>query len=210
MTSKVRVITTSSRRVLPDRPPFQFDLSRRQIERFSEVYRLEPDFSPSYYEDLTYRISANELRTKMGSDSVVVGTESAARYTAVRGPDGSYTNEFGMVLRQGPVYVDVVGHPLGNLSSAAEVERFQFHDPHDPSRYSLAERDAGKFRGDYFVIGDCEVTIFALARQLMGMEHCLVSRIVRTGVKGWRVSLFPGASTRSGLETTSVLRRALS
>jgi uroporphyrinogen decarboxylase len=175
VTSKERVITALSRRALPDRPPLQFDLSRRQIERFSKVYRLEPDFSPSYYEDLTYRISANELRTRMGSDCVVVGTESAAGYTAVRGPDGSYTNEFGMVMRQGPIYVDVVGHPLGNLSSAAQVERFRFPDPHDPRRYVLAERDIAKFREDYFVIGDCEVTIFALARQLMGMEHCLVS-----------------------------------
>jgi len=177
VTSRERVIRALRRRTSPDRPPLQFDLSRQQIERFSELYGLEPEFTAAYYEDLTYRISANELRTKMGSDCVVVGTEPAAGYAPVKGSDGSYTNEFGMVMRQGPIYVDVVGHPLGTLSSAAEVEAFQFPDPRDPSRYLRAERDIAEFREEYFVIGDCEVTIFALARQLMGMEHCLVSLI---------------------------------
>ncbi|MDZ7613955.1 MAG: hypothetical protein U5K51_09875 [Flavobacteriaceae bacterium] len=27
---------------------------------------IEPDYALSYYEDLTYRISANEIRTKVG------------------------------------------------------------------------------------------------------------------------------------------------
>ena len=177
MTSKERVFRALTRDAIPDRPPLQFDLSRKQIELFSGLCGLEIDISPAYYEDLTYRISANKLRTGMGSDCVVVGTAPAAGYSAMTGPDGSYTNEFGMVMRQGPIYVDVVENPLAELSSSSEVGAFEFPDPHDASRYTRAESDIARFRDDYFVIGDCEVTIFALARQLMGMEHCLVSLI---------------------------------
>lgn len=177
MKPKERALGALTRSKMPDRPPLQFDLCLQQIQRFSEVYAMEVDLSPSYYEDLTYRISANELRTRMGSDCVVVGTGPATDFAVERRADGSYRNEFGMVMRQGPIYVDVVEHPLSQISSTAEVQAFRFPDPHDASRYTLAKRDIAKYRDEYFIIGDCEVTIFALARQLMGMEHCLVSLI---------------------------------
>ena len=57
----------------PDRIPIQFDLCRQQTESFGKKLGIEPDYALSYYEDLTYRISANEIRTTMGSDVVVVG-----------------------------------------------------------------------------------------------------------------------------------------
>jgi len=55
--------------------PFQFDLCKSLIDHFAEKLNVDPGYSWSYYEDLTYRISANELRTTMGSDVVVVGGE---------------------------------------------------------------------------------------------------------------------------------------
>ncbi|MEI6875316.1 MAG: hypothetical protein WCL50_09335, partial [Spirochaetota bacterium] len=44
---------------LPDRPPLQFDLCRRLTDHFALELGLEADYSPSYFEGLTYRISAN-------------------------------------------------------------------------------------------------------------------------------------------------------
>ena len=58
---------------MPDRVPVQFDLCRQHTEWFGKKLGIEPDYALSYYEDLTYRISANEIRTRMGSDAVVVG-----------------------------------------------------------------------------------------------------------------------------------------
>jgi len=51
----------------------QFDLCRQLTEAFGKKLRIVPDYSLSYYEDLTYRISANAIRTVMGSDVIVVG-----------------------------------------------------------------------------------------------------------------------------------------
>ena len=57
----------------PDRVPIQFDLCAELLEGFSKKMGVELSYSESYYEDLKYRISGNELRTHMGSDCVVVG-----------------------------------------------------------------------------------------------------------------------------------------
>ena len=60
----------------PDRVPIQFDLCRQHTDSFGIKLGIKPDYSLSYYEDLTYRISANDIRTTMGSDVVVVGRDS--------------------------------------------------------------------------------------------------------------------------------------
>jgi len=180
MTSKERVRRALKRDGMPDRIPLQFDLCKLLIEEFSKKYNIPIEFSPSYYEDLTYRISANKLRTSMGSDCVVVGGTIAEDYDEAREDDGSYYNEFRMKMRPGPLYVDVVEAPLRNVSSVEEIEAYNFPDPHDASRYLLAEKDISQFKEEYFIIGDCEVTLFAMARQLLGMEKFLIDMMMQT------------------------------
>ncbi len=174
MTSKERVIKALGRNGMPDRIPLQFDLSKSLIEIFSKKLHIPVQYSPSYYEDLTYRISANELRTTMGSDCVVVGGTVATGFDENKEEDGSYYNEFGMKMRPGPLYVDVVEAPLRDVSSIEDIEKYSFPSPSDPSRYELAEKDISRFKDEYFIIGDCEVTLFAMARQLLGMEKFLI------------------------------------
>jgi len=174
MTSKERVFHALKRDQLPDRVPLQFDLSRTLIEHFSKAYGIEPSYSQSYYEDLTYRASANELRTKMGSDCVVVGTGLAGGKGFELDENGEGYNEFGMKMRQGPLYMDVIEHPLEGMEEPEEAEALALPDPHDPTRYTCAEADIARFKDEYFVIGDVEVTIFAMARQMLGMEKCLM------------------------------------
>ena len=81
MNSKQRVLTALRRTGLPDRVPLQFDLHRGLLDQFGAKLGIPVDYSPSYYEDVTYRISANDLRTAMGSDCVVVGGGLPAGYS---------------------------------------------------------------------------------------------------------------------------------
>lgn len=179
MTSKERVFKALQRDEMPDRVPLQFDLSKSLIEIFSKKYGIPTQYSPSYYEDLTYRISANELRTTMGSDCVVVGGTIATVFAENKEKDGSYYNEFGMKMQPGSLYVDVVESPLRQTSSIEDIEKYSFPNPHDPSRYELAEKDIARFKEEYFIIGDCEVTLFAMARQLLGMEKFLIDMMMQ-------------------------------
>ena len=68
MNSKERVKIALTREGFPDRIPVQFDLCKSLIEHFGKELKIEPKYAWSYYEDLTYRISANEIRVYEGAN----------------------------------------------------------------------------------------------------------------------------------------------
>lgn len=160
---------------MPDRVPIQFDLCLSLIEHFAEELGLPPDYSPSYYEDLTYRISANEIRTRLGSDCVVVGGTTARGFIPRRVGTDVTENEFGMLMKPTPLYVEVVSCPLAQAARTEDVEAFPFPDANAPGRFDKARRDIDRFGRDCFVIGDVELSLFELAWHLTGMEKYLVS-----------------------------------
>jgi uroporphyrinogen decarboxylase len=170
MNSKERVLTALRRKVMPDRVPLQFDLCRPLLTEFSQKYGIPVQYSPAYYEDLTYRTSGNELRIAMGSDCVVVGGGLPAGYSHPKTEDGCIINEFGMKMRQGILYMDVIECPFADISSADEVTRFPFPDPTAEGRFEVAKATIKKFRNDYFIIGDIELTMFEMAWHMVGME----------------------------------------
>ena len=175
MTSRERVERAFRRASgMPDRVPFQFDLCRSLIEHFSAKHGLEPDFTWSYYEDLSYRISANALRTRMGSDVAVVGGQIDPAFTPQEVAPGVTTNEFGMHMKPTALYVEVVKAPLENIESVRDVEEYAFPDPNVPGRFEAAARDVKRFRDEYYVIGDVEISIFEFAWHLTGMEKYLI------------------------------------
>ena len=175
MNSKDRVLAAFGHRdTPPDRVPIQFDLCRSLIEDLSAKHGLEPDYTLSYYEDLSYRISANELRVAMGSDCVVVGGELAKDFTPESIGDGVFTNEFGMHMKPTSLYVEVVKCPLDGAESVADIEAYNFPDPYAPGRFDKANRDIARFGDTHFVIGDCELSLFELAWHLTGMEKYLI------------------------------------
>ncbi len=176
MTSKERVLRAFRKRDgAPDRVPLQFDLCRSLTDHFAAKLGLEAEYAPSYYEDLTYRISANGIRTRLGSDCVVVGGTVARGFVPRDNGDGTGTNEFGMRMRPTDLYVEVVECPLEGASSIEDISAYPFPDPYAPGRFSAAERDIARFGSDYFVIGDVELSLFELAWHLTGMEKYLMA-----------------------------------
>ncbi len=179
MNSKQRVLTALRRTGLPDRVPLQFDLCRPLLEALSQKYNVPLHYSPAYYEDVTYRLSGNELRLAMGSDCVVVGAGLPAGYAHPKGPQGTIVNEFGMQMRQGILYMDVLQGPFAEVSTAAEVRDFPFPDPNDPGRYTDARQYIQKYQDDYFIIGDVELTMFEMAWHMVGMEKFMIDLAAR-------------------------------
>jgi uroporphyrinogen decarboxylase len=174
MNSKERVMRALRRTGLPDRVPLQFDLCRSLLEAYGARHSIPVRYTISYYEDVTYRISANELRTAMGSDCVVVGGGLPAGYSHPTTADGCVVNEFGMVMRQGPLYMEVIEAPLAKASSVDEVRRFPFPDPSASGRFDGAQTDIARFKDDYFIIGDLELTMFEMAWHMVGLEKFMV------------------------------------
>ena len=174
MNSKQRVSAALKRDRLPDRVPLQFDLCRQLLETLSNRYGVPVHYTHAYYEDVTYRLSGNELRLAMGSDCVMVGAGLPRGYHHPVAADGQTVNEFGMRMRQGPFYMDLVGHPLAHVQTIEEVESWPLPDPLAAGRYDDAMHYIKQYGGEYFIWGDVEVTVFALMRNLVGMEKLLV------------------------------------
>ena len=174
MNSRERVLAALRRTSLPDCVPVQFDLCRSLLEDCGKEHGIPVHYTTSYFEDVTYRISANELRTAMGSDCVVVGGSLPAGYEHPLRPDGCVVNEFGMVMRQGPLYMEVVEAPLAAVSSVEEVTSFSFPDPLAPGRFDDARADIERFKDTHFCIGDLELTMFEMAWHMVGLEKTMI------------------------------------
>jgi uroporphyrinogen decarboxylase len=174
MNSKERVIAALTRRGLPDRVPLQFDLSRALSDQFSQRYGIPTHYTASYYEDVTYRLSNNDLRVAMGSDCVIVGASLPRGYRHPVDDKGYVTNEFGMKMRQGVIYMEVIEHPFANVTEIQQVDDFPFPDPLADGRYDDAASLVEEYNGEYFVIGDMELTMFDMMQQLVGLEKLLV------------------------------------
>lgn len=175
MNSKERVRLALTRKAVPDRIPIQFDLCRSLTEHFSQTLGLDPGYTWSYYEDLTYRISANEIRTRLGSDVVVVGGAMAAAFKPIPVQGDITLNEFGMKMKPTPLYVEVIECPLQQVSSVEQVQAYAFPDPRAQGRFDNARKEIQRFGADYFIIGDCELSIFELAWHLTGMEKYMMA-----------------------------------
>lgn len=175
MNSRERVLHAFGKRPgLPDRPPLQFDLCRSLTDAFGRKLGLEPRYSVSYYEDLTYRISANAIRTALGSDCIVVGGTVRTGFVPAPVRANVTSNEFGMHMSPTSLYVEVVKCPLEEARSAADIEAYAFPDPRAPGRFDDARRDIDRLGKEYFVIGDVELSLFELAWHLAGMEKYLI------------------------------------
>lgn len=179
MNSRERVLTALHRDGTPDRVPVQFDLCRSLLESFSAKRDIPVHYSQSYYEDLMYRISGNELRIAMGSDCVIVGAGLPAGYSHPETADGCIINEFGMKMRQGPLYMEVIECPLADVTSVDEVKAFPFPDPLAEGRFDDAKTYIDTYQDDYFIVGDVELTMFEMAWHLVGMEKFMTDLAMR-------------------------------
>jgi uroporphyrinogen decarboxylase len=159
----------------PDRPPIQFDLCRSLTDHFSETLGIPADYALSYYEDLTYRISANAVRTAMGSDCVIVGGTVREGFVPKPVSGDISENEFGMHMKPTPLYMEVVRCPLAEASTVEDIEKYDFPDAYAPGRFDKAMHDIKQYKKDYFVIGDCELSIFELAWHLTGMQEYMMA-----------------------------------
>lgn len=159
----------------PDRPPLQFDLCKSLTDHFSGALGIPADYALSYYEDLTYRISANAIRTAMGSDCVIVGGTVREGFVPKPVNGDISENEFGMHMKPTPLYMEVVRCPLAEASTVEDIEKYDFPDAYAPGRFVKAKRDIAQYKNDYFIIGDCELSIFELAWHLTGMQEYMMA-----------------------------------
>ena len=159
---------------MPDRIPIQFDLCRSLQDHFAKELGVPSRYTNNIFEDVTYRVSGNEVKLALGSELVIVGASESATFVKEINADGTWYNEYHQKLKQGDLYVETVEFPLEDAETKADIDAFEWPNPHDPSRYIDAEYYINKYKDEYYIVGDIEVTILSLAQQLVGMEKLLV------------------------------------
>lgn len=174
MNSKERVRKALCRDGLPDRVPIEFDLCRSLLDAFGQKLGIPVHYTNAIYEDITYRLSGNEIRIALGSDCVHVGASLPRDYEHPKDSNGYIVNEFGMKMRPGPIYIEVIKHPLADVTNAQEVIDFQFPDPLAEGRYDDAEKYIQTYGKDYFIIGNMELTMYDMMHELVGTEKLLM------------------------------------
>ena len=174
MNSRERVLKVFRREGSPDRVPLQFDLCRKLTDEFGAKYGIPVHYTTSYFEDVTYRISANELRTAMGSDCVVVGASLPRGYSHPVPQPGRIINEFGMLMEQGPLYMQTVEAPLRNATSVQDVQNHPFPDPYADGRFDDAIQYTNQYKNDFCIIGDLELTMFEMSWHHVGLEKFMI------------------------------------
>lgn len=165
---------------MPDRVPVQFEMCRQLYEHFSKELGVPSTYTENLYEDVTYRISSNELRLAMGNDVVVTGASVSDDFKIVKDENGHWLNEYKMKMRQGDIYVEVVDYPLAHAQSKTDIDAYSFPEINAPGRFRDAEALVKKYKDEYLIIGDIEVTVFSLAHQLVGMEKLLIDMMMET------------------------------
>ncbi len=179
MNSRERVKRALTRSGMPDRVPLQFDLCRKLTDAFGEKYDIPVHYTTSYFEDVTYRISANELRTAMGSDCVIVGGSLPRGYSHPIPAEGRIINEFGMLMEQGSLYMQTVEAPLASATTVQDVENHPFPDPNAIGRFDDAIKYTNKYKNEYFIIGDLELTMFEMSWHHVGLEKFMVDMAMK-------------------------------
>ncbi len=150
MTHKERVIA-ALRHQPPDKVPYHVGFTVPARQKMVEYYG-DPDFIETIGNHMTV---APVIRVEWG----------------VRGPDGYYTDEFGLRWNR---QVDAdIGMPEGTLTRDT-FDRFTWPDPNAPGRFDRVAR-AVEQQSDRFIVMSFDFSLFERAWGLTGLENLMLA-----------------------------------
>ena len=157
----------------PDRVPLFFTITPQVAARLSAQLGIA-DYTLADSPLSQNRISYHQLLLPLGNDVVGIGACSPRGSPTRELEAGLVTNEWQVKYRTTGYYSEMVGHPLAEAESLAEVEGFAFPDPHAPGRFDLAREVVERYGERYAICGDMECTVFEASWYLTGFEKFLV------------------------------------
>jgi len=176
MNCRERFLTTINRG-LPDRPPLFASLTPQVAKKLSGHLGLP-------YEEpldslLSTRASHMNLLLHLGNDAVGTAAIAPKDATTITHPDGTITNEYGMVFKPKGLYNEFYSFPLYNAETEADIESYKFPDPFADGRYDDTDRKIALYKENYGVIGDLETSIFETSWYLTGLEKFMTDMMLQ-------------------------------
>ena len=154
MTPKKRVLD-SLRHIKPDRIPI-FNTFTPQVE--DQLCRY-------------FQCSTDDLDGIIGNDVKRVTFNPPSEFNSIIFPDGSFTDEWGIVYKRVGYYDEMVSYPLADLN---KIDQYQFPNPWAPGRFDQAKKILRENHHQLAIMGFLGSTNFEPSWYLVGFEKFLV------------------------------------
>ena len=179
MNSRERLVTSLDHRE-PDRVPIDLGgivtgITTGANKELKSYLNLESD-DPVVDRVQQLSLPSNAVMERLNVDTRYIYLQASRDWQDIELPDNTYQDEFG-VLRKAAfrpdgwlLYYDFVGHPLSDAETVADLAKFKWPDPHDPSRYEGIEEAARKMSEgtEYGVMANVISSIFEFGWYLRG------------------------------------------
>jgi len=120
------------------------------------------------------RISHNEILTRLGNDAVGIGACAPKDSPTQVKNDGSLVDEWGIKYKKVGLYNEIVEHPLSEVETVGDLDKYKFPDPFAKGRFDCAKETVSKYSDNYAIVGDLECTMFELSWYLVGLNKFLI------------------------------------
>jgi uroporphyrinogen decarboxylase len=171
MESRERFLATI-RREVPDRPPLYLSFTPQMAQKVCDAEGFAYEEPIDSF--LSTRISHMGLCTALGADAIGIAATPPDISPTTTSTDGLITNEWGMMFRNAGLYNEFSSFPLAHAETLADIEKYPFFEPNDPSRFVLAREAVQQYKNTKAIIADLECSIFETAWYLTGMEKFLM------------------------------------
>ena len=183
MTSRERVVAALNH-TEPDTVPIEMEATVGFYNKLRAYLHLKRDLNPKIGIWTEVPCDTDMLRM-LGLDIVRVGPNPPKTWQPAILPDGSFTDEWGVVYKKtyygkdGGYYNERVKHPLEN-ATVDDLNRYPWPDPEDESRVSrLREKVKNLFENtDFAIMLTSFGALFETAEYMRGQEQWLMDLIL--------------------------------
>jgi uroporphyrinogen decarboxylase len=179
MNSRERLVTSLNHKE-PDRVPIDLGgivtgITTGANKALKSYLNIESD-DPLVDRVQQLSLPSDAVLERLYVDTRYIYLQASRDWQDIELPDNTYQDEFGVIRKAAfnadgwLLYYDFVGHPLSNAETVADLAKFKWPDPHEPSRYEGIEEAARKMseETEYGVLANVISSIFEFSWYLRG------------------------------------------
>ncbi len=176
MTSRERFFK-AVRHEKPDRPPIYVTLTPQAAKKLSD--HLGISYEEPYDSIFSARISHPRLLTALGNDCVGIAACAPDNFPTRDLGNGIRENEWHMKFIDQGIYYEFYEFPLSHAATKADIDNFDFPDPHAAGRFDIARQLYERYKDDHVIVADLETAIFETSWYLVGLEKLLMDMMMQ-------------------------------
>lgn len=179
MNSRERLVTSLNHKE-PDRVPIDLGgivtgITTGANKALKSYLNIESD-DPLVDRVQQLSLPSDAVLERLYIDTRYIYLQASRDWQDIELPDNTYQDEFGVIRKAAfnadgwLLYYDFVGHPLSDAETVADLAKFKWPDPHEPSRYEGIEEAARKMseETEYGVMANVISSIFEFSWYLRG------------------------------------------